>query len=185
MSRQLPSHPSLEHLKKQANALLQELRQRDPAAQLADAQHALAREYGFASWLRLKNHVASVSPPHPLAGRWVANVAKSKRHPGNPFRSATIRIEVRADTVLFTDIVTDESGQELRGTNEVQADGVERETANGYAVTARWRSERVLETIARKDGTVVGHGLYEVSPDGTTLTVTSNEQLLVLERSTR
>ena len=87
--------------------------------------------------------------------------------------------------MLFTDIVTDESGQELRGTNEVHADGVERGTANGYAVTARWRSERVLETIARKDGTVVGHGLYEVSPDGTTLTVTSNEQLLVLERSTR
>ena len=59
MSRDLPAHPNLDHLKKQAKELLQTMKQQDPDALLADAQHALAREYGFASWPRLKAHVES------------------------------------------------------------------------------------------------------------------------------
>ena len=50
----LPVQPNLEHLKNQAKDLHAKLLQDDPAAQLADAQHALAREYGFASWPKLK-----------------------------------------------------------------------------------------------------------------------------------
>jgi hypothetical protein len=34
-----------------------ELQQRDTTSQLADAQHAVAREYGFASWPKLKAYV--------------------------------------------------------------------------------------------------------------------------------
>lgn len=49
MSRQLPPRRNLEYLNKQAKELLQELRLHDPSAQLSDAQHAVAREYGFAS----------------------------------------------------------------------------------------------------------------------------------------
>jgi hypothetical protein len=59
MPRDLPDRPDLEHLKKQAKALLRELRQRDANASLADALHALARDYGFASWPKLKAQVAS------------------------------------------------------------------------------------------------------------------------------
>ena len=59
MSRDLPDRPDLEHLKKQAKALLRELRQRNANASLADALHALARDYGFASWPKLKAHVES------------------------------------------------------------------------------------------------------------------------------
>jgi hypothetical protein len=59
MSRDLPSNPNLEHLKKQAKLLLRERRQKDPQATLAHAQHTLAREYGFRSWLALKAHVES------------------------------------------------------------------------------------------------------------------------------
>ena len=59
MSRDLPPRPDLEHLKKQAKALLRELRRRDANASLADALHALARDYGFASWPKLKAHVES------------------------------------------------------------------------------------------------------------------------------
>ena len=47
MSRDLPARPNLDHLKKQAKELLQTMKQQDPDTQLADAQHALAREYGF------------------------------------------------------------------------------------------------------------------------------------------
>jgi ankyrin repeat protein len=81
MSKSLPSRPSLEQLKKQAKDYLQFIGSRDleamrrirefhpdysklsePALEkvqfsLADAQLALAREYGFASWAKLKGHV--------------------------------------------------------------------------------------------------------------------------------
>lgn len=68
---------NLEHLKKQAKALLRGLEERNPQAlerfrallsrpapadpTLADAQHALAAEYGFASWPKLKAHVEAVA----------------------------------------------------------------------------------------------------------------------------
>ena len=92
MSRQLPPRPNLEHLKKQAKVFLQELQERDPALQLADAQHLLARKYGFPSWPRLKKHVESVAEPseHPLAGEWVADVARSSRHPASRFRGRPV-----------------------------------------------------------------------------------------------
>ncbi|MBE1162873.1 ankyrin repeat domain-containing protein [Dyella acidiphila] len=78
----LPARPHLDHLKKQAKTLLDEVRQgnRDalerirlalPAAasldhdaiarmdlRLHDAQSCVAREYGFASWTQLKDYVA-------------------------------------------------------------------------------------------------------------------------------
>jgi hypothetical protein len=56
MSRQLPQKPNLEYLKKQAKELLRGMRQ----GKLADAQHTLANEYGFATWAKLKSHVESL-----------------------------------------------------------------------------------------------------------------------------
>jgi hypothetical protein len=60
MSRDLPAFPNLDHLKKQAKVLLRELRRRTRSAKLADAQQAIAREYGFANWSKLKAHVESL-----------------------------------------------------------------------------------------------------------------------------
>lgn len=57
MSRVLPRRPSLDHLKKQAKDLLRALRLQQPEAALTDAQHALAKDYGFDSWPQLKRHV--------------------------------------------------------------------------------------------------------------------------------
>ena len=48
----LPTHPSLEHLRKQART-----RKRERAIPLSQAQHELAREYGFASWPKLVHQV--------------------------------------------------------------------------------------------------------------------------------
>ena len=56
MSRELSKKPSLEYLKKQAKELLRTTGQ----GKLADAQHALAKEYGFATWAKLKAHVESL-----------------------------------------------------------------------------------------------------------------------------
>ena len=54
---QLPDRASLEFLKRRAKELLLELRQRDPRANLAAAQLALARDYGFSSWRALKAEI--------------------------------------------------------------------------------------------------------------------------------
>ena len=60
---ELPSRPSLSHLRKQAKDLLQRLRQQNPDAKLAEAQHGLAGEYGFASWPKLKAYAESLAKP--------------------------------------------------------------------------------------------------------------------------
>jgi ankyrin repeat protein len=57
VSQPLPEAPNLEWLRKTAKQKLRMLREQNPAAQLADAQFALAREYGFESWRQLKQHV--------------------------------------------------------------------------------------------------------------------------------
>jgi ankyrin repeat protein len=56
MARQLPEKPNLQYLRKQAKALLHTM----PQSKLADAQHALANDYGFATWAKLKSHVESL-----------------------------------------------------------------------------------------------------------------------------
>jgi ankyrin repeat protein len=75
--RELPARPNLEHLKKQARLLLRGSLQAQPEAinrfrearvqsgtaapKLADAQHVIAREYGFDNWANLKVHVGALS----------------------------------------------------------------------------------------------------------------------------
>ena len=52
--RELPPTANLEHLKKQAKLRLRALRAQAPEVRLAQAQLAVARDYGFASWRALK-----------------------------------------------------------------------------------------------------------------------------------
>jgi hypothetical protein len=78
----LPARPSLEQLQKQAKELLRQYRAGDRAAMerfraasprpagpeepleasLADAQFAIAREYRFESWAKLKHHIEALRP---------------------------------------------------------------------------------------------------------------------------
>jgi ankyrin repeat protein len=60
-SRSLPDAPSLDWLRKQAKRRLAQLRAANPAAQLADAQFDLAKQYGFSSWRTLKAHIDSLT----------------------------------------------------------------------------------------------------------------------------
>jgi hypothetical protein len=53
MSRELPSKPNLEYLRKQAKSLQRSV----PGRKLADAQQLVANDYGFASWAKLKSFV--------------------------------------------------------------------------------------------------------------------------------
>jgi hypothetical protein len=68
MSRDLPQRPNLDHLRKQARTVLRSMREHRADATLADALHAVAREYGFASWPKLKAHIEA--PPPPLFPRF-------------------------------------------------------------------------------------------------------------------
>ena len=193
MSRDLPATPNLEHLRKQAKRRLAEMRLDNPKLQLADAQHALAREYGFASWPRFKAHVESLPLPSapdagpttsPFAGTWMANVARSRQHPLNPFRNATMHFDVRGDDITITDVVVDETGRGERGENTFRADGIEHVSprGNGYSLIATWRGPFVLETMGKQEGKVIGQGRYEVAADRSTMTISSDQQLIVLDR---
>ncbi|MGH7443508.1 MAG: ankyrin repeat domain-containing protein, partial [Longimicrobiales bacterium] len=60
---ELPDRASLEYLKKLAKEHLRDLRRTQPDARLADAQLAIARKYGFASWRAMKAEVERRSTP--------------------------------------------------------------------------------------------------------------------------
>jgi ankyrin repeat protein/catechol 2,3-dioxygenase-like lactoylglutathione lyase family enzyme len=60
---ELPERASLDFLKKRAKERLTELRRADPTAQLAAAQLAIARDYGFTSWRALKAEVDTRRAP--------------------------------------------------------------------------------------------------------------------------
>ena len=179
----LPGRPNLEQYKKQAKDLVKRRNAGAPSStfSLTEAQFTIAREHGFDSWPKFAQYVNRRSP---LSGVWIADLARSRRHPANPFRSATLQIEVDGDAVTFTDAVVDEHGREERSTYTVGADGLERDTGNGYVLVARWITSHVLATTVQKDGAVVARARYEVSPDGQTLTVgdATGDQLLVLSR---
>ena len=57
MPRSLPLRANLEWLRKLSKEHLDALRAENPEATLAEAQLEIARNYGFASWRRLKAHV--------------------------------------------------------------------------------------------------------------------------------
>ena len=183
MSRQLPDTPNLEFLKKQAKELLAARQPDNPGWTLADAQHALAREYGFDSWPRLKHHVESArESSHSFVGTWRADIGSSKRNPSNLFRDATLTFSVDGETVTIVHDAVDEFGREDRGVNTIQADGVERVHDHGYRMTVRWGGPRVLDMMTTHAGLDARFAKYEVSPDGETMIVSTIDQRLVFDR---
>jgi ankyrin repeat protein len=74
----LPARPNLEWLKKTAKQRLAELRARNPGSKLADAQLAVARDHGFASWRELKAQCsqlrASSMPDEATAAQFLRDV---------------------------------------------------------------------------------------------------------------
>jgi hypothetical protein len=182
MSRHLPASPNFEYLKKAAKELLHARRSEHPEWRLADAQHALAREYGFESWPKLKAHLESLTQSSPLAGRWVADLSKSKRNEANLFRRATIDVSVAGSRVTIAHDAIDEFGREDTGINTLDADGMERVHAHGYRLTVRWAGSHVLEVMTTHAGLPAKGATYEVSPDGRTLTVSTIDQRIVFER---
>jgi hypothetical protein len=132
---------------------------------------------------------------NPFTGTWTANIEKSRRHANHQFQSATLTFEISGDVVSLTHAGVNMAGKRESGTTVLHPDGQERlvsPQAPGVAVATTWVGAHVLETVAKKDGHVVGSGSYAVSQDGTTLTATVAgtdaagarfEQVIVFDRA--
>lgn len=70
-------HFSLEYLKKLAKDRLRAMREQDPAAKLADAQLAVAREQGFTSWRALRAQHEESRTRQPIASPAMRFIAVS------------------------------------------------------------------------------------------------------------
>ena len=185
MSRVLPPKPNLEFLKNEAKELLQALRLQSPSVQLADALHRLARDYGFQTWPALKAHVeslvesdavqAAVPVASPLAGTWRLDAQRSRPNSVDDVMDATIEITVTGVSVAMTHRQRNSAGLTDEGVMAFLADDQPYPAGDGYQLRARWRDERALETVATRDGAIVGQGVYEVSGDGRTLTISSKD----------
>jgi ankyrin repeat protein len=81
----LPAQPNLEHLKNEAKQRLKALRAKNPRAQLAGAQLAVARDYGFASWRALKAHVENVTRKRVFAAARAGDIEAVRRAFENGF----------------------------------------------------------------------------------------------------
>src|SRR5262249_20793574 len=83
MAEALPARASLAWLRKTAKQQLHEWRAQGRDAKLADAQLAIARQYGFPSWRELKAHVDQLRRPVSAAAspadEAVARVSPSRR----------------------------------------------------------------------------------------------------------
>ena len=88
MSPQLPDRANLEHLRNEAKQRLRALRVEQPAAQLAEAQRLVARDYGFPRWRALKAAVDAAERERVFAAARQGNVDAVRRalqhgfHPG-------------------------------------------------------------------------------------------------------
>jgi ankyrin repeat protein len=78
-AKTLPAQPSLEHLKNEAKQRLKALRAQEPRAQLTEAQLAVARDYGFASWRALKAHVDAITRKRVFAAARAGDIETVRR----------------------------------------------------------------------------------------------------------
>jgi hypothetical protein len=204
--RSLPLHANLEHLRKEAKAVLRVVRRHKNGWRLADAQHAVARGYGFPNWSELKAHVESVPPgsagrrigysrdltgtpkvsrhAHPISGFWTTSRATSKSPSGSTNQDIRLSVDVAADVVTFTEFWLDRRGHELASRMAIRVDGQEHPLdSGGPVVQACWINRRVLEVTVKRGDQTVGRGQYESSDDSATLTVSTTDHVVVFERA--
>jgi hypothetical protein len=129
---------------------------------------------------------------HALSGTWIANLDQSRRDPNHQFHRATIRFEVVGAAVSLAYGGVNASGRHEQGGQMLHADGREHSLPEAPGVVAVTTLEpRVLHTVAKKDGAVVGRAAYAVSEDGQRMTATvsgldaagkSFDQVIVFDR---
>lgn len=115
-----------------------------------------------------------VSANHPFAGHWNADIAASRFNGAIAVKAASLEFVVKAETVEITDRTIDFSNRDVgTGTTSLRTDGEPHphdELLAGLTVVARWRGQRLLDTVMTRGNGVVDHVTYEISDDGRTLT---------------
>ena len=112
----LPPRPSLEQLRKQARERLAAM----PEAKLADAQFALARDYGFDSWPKLARHVAAMARPEMRQHEEIARDMVAAFHHGDDAAVA------RLNELFHSTLTGDQIRHFLRDRLFHLPDGIER-----------------------------------------------------------
>jgi ankyrin repeat protein len=102
-AKQLPSHPDLEQLKRQAKEL-----QQSANVPLHEAQTRLAREYGFASWNRLREEVEARTLEFDAAVTEFVKAATDERS-GRAERILALHPKIKTANV-FTALVLGDAG---------------------------------------------------------------------------
>jgi hypothetical protein len=129
---------------------------------------------------------------HSLAGTWIANIAKSRRHENHRFAAATMHFAIAQDEVRLSYEGVNASGKVERSEQVLRADGLPHDhpLEPGIVVTSSL-GPRGFASIATKDGATMGRGSYDVSEDGSTMTATVTgidgsgkpfEQVIVFDR---
>jgi hypothetical protein len=130
----------------------------------------------------------------PFAGKWVANLAKSRRDTNHQFESATLEFTVAGNAVTIAHGGVNAGGQRESGRVVLVADGQEHPVPEhpDIVVVTSWSGPRRLHTVATNAGARVGESVYEVSADGNTLTATVSgidasgtafDQVIVFDRN--
>ncbi|TDO27821.1 hypothetical protein EV643_15215 [Kribbella sp. VKM Ac-2527] len=174
--RFLPDKPSLGFLRKEAKDLLAALRESSPEASLADAQRALASEYGMRDWTELKSEVERRAAEAPVAPDGLADALATTFGLGNVTNAAA--------PVSFTPMgrcwsITTDRGRWLAVTvyawiTEAQATvGAQlRDAAAAAGIAAptpvRSPQGRLIETVQRQNWRV--HEWIQVGPSPVTPT---------------
>ena len=129
---------------------------------------------------------------HPLIGSWIANIEKSSRHEDHRFANAMMHFTVAHDEVRLSYEGVNASGRLERSEQVLRADGLphDQPLAPGLVVTTSL-GPRGFQSSATKDGALMGHGSYDVSEDGNTMTASVTgidgsgkafEQVIVFDR---
>lgn len=129
---------------------------------------------------------------HLLIGTWIANIEKSRRDENHRFANATMHFAVADDEVRLSYEGVNASGKSEKSEQVLRADGLPHDhpLAPGIVVTSSL-GPRGFQSSATKDGAMMGHGSYDVSDDGNTMTATVKgidgngkafEQVIVFDR---
>lgn len=110
----------------------------------------------------------------PFTGSWTLNREKSNFDPNHRPRVATMRWDRTIDGYHMQAEGQKDDGQTVVDQVTFVLDGREHPVpaAPGFTASSEQPDPHTLRAIGRKDGKVVGEGMYTVSADGRTLTAT-------------
>ncbi len=145
----LPPRASLEHLRNEAKQRLKTMRAQDPGTRLADAQLAVARDYGFSSWRHLKTTLDAETRERAFAAAYAGDVAEVRRALDGGFNAgqtdATGRtIHQIAKTLGHTDL---ELLMRVHQERDERPDDVKRAVRSIQAAAAEGRADELLRLL--------------------------------------